>query len=338
VLFRMDDSQVVDESDSFFGEGNNGRDCIHQSPTYDYNLLNCFFQNDNQAYTANQYLTGLVTTTGIARYVTKFDFQLDFIGGLFYFTLVPLDTAEFSFSVQHSNCPSLDNQESDPNGCLVLLFYSVSDPVTLVSSNSTISVPFSNYSGSAFIGFETWSVETSGQTCFYLECYYTSTYSTIRLETPPYTLISASDLALQTQVSFSIETTLNWTIQSMQGVLEEVNRANQNISDLRQRLAEIDFNITGLFPFQNFTGMRNQLQSVINQIGEPPTPSSQTCSGGAWSSAECWFENFSGVLIIIGIGIACLLLGYLVCVKGGIKEKVFGKKAQPPQMAVYNAD
>lgn len=61
--------QVVDESDAFFGEANNGRDCIRKSDHYDYDLLSCFYQNDQKGYTAAQYLTGLVQTSGIARSV-----------------------------------------------------------------------------------------------------------------------------------------------------------------------------------------------------------------------------------------------------------------------------
>ena len=94
--------KIVDESDAFFGVGNNGRDCIRKSDDYDYDLLyfsspsylpssppflrpsipppprlrpplrvyrSCFYQNNQKAYTADQYLTGVVSTSGIARSV-----------------------------------------------------------------------------------------------------------------------------------------------------------------------------------------------------------------------------------------------------------------------------
>lgn len=60
MLFHLEGNTIVDESDAFFGPGNNGRNCIQKSLNYEYSLVDCFYQNNQKAYTAPQYLEGTV--------------------------------------------------------------------------------------------------------------------------------------------------------------------------------------------------------------------------------------------------------------------------------------
>jgi hypothetical protein len=68
VLFNIDGTSIVDESDNFFGEGNNGRDCIRKSDTYPFDLTSCFFQNNQQYYTADEYLKGTLLSLYFMHY------------------------------------------------------------------------------------------------------------------------------------------------------------------------------------------------------------------------------------------------------------------------------
>jgi hypothetical protein len=335
--------------------GNNGRDCIQQASRYDYNLLNCFFQNDNLLYSPNQYLTGVVTTTGISRYNNKFDFLLQ-AGPPFpdiTFTLTPKYNADFSYAIQMDGnvCPQVLHQVSLTSGCLVTLYYRGSQTVTFYptasSSNNPITASFiSNSTQNVSIPLDTWSVSVAGRDCFILSCQFTIEFSIVKLTTPNVEIISAADRALQTQVQFSIDKTIAQTVAEMDNVIQTVSVLNANISILREQLAALDFNVSKLYPYENFTQMRADLDALINRIptstdNSESSPSTRNCDG-PWNSVSCWFQDFASTLITIAIVAGVVLLGYIIFVKMGLAKKIFGKKkktetkAEP--MTEYRAD
>lgn len=136
VLFKLSGTEVIDESDNFFGTGNNGRDCIRRSANYPYKLDTCLFQNHQTSYSTVQYLTGKPSpssglpvvpgfhwfplielivfkggakTSGIARFTDKFFLafnQTDNNGEKQYsFTLTPKPDVDFNFYVKYVRPP-----------------------------------------------------------------------------------------------------------------------------------------------------------------------------------------------------------------------------------------
>jgi len=358
VLFYLDTDGVIDESDSFFGEGNNGRNCIQLAPSYDYNLLNCFFQNDNTLYTPSQYVTGIVVTTGIARYNDKFDFTL--VAGVpnetISFSLVPNQYSDFSYSVEMDGnlCPQFLNQQTYTSGCIISLYYAGTEQIEIAPTSTTDASIITTFpvpeARNFSIGIDTWTVSAGNKECFILQCQYSVTFNVVKLTTPNVQLISASDLALQTTMQLSIGVTLKNTIDSMNNVMEQVSQANKNLSALQQTLDALNFNVSQLYPYQNFTTMRNQLNALIDSLGSPSSDNSapaQNCDG-PWNSVQCWFQSFASVLIYIAICVAIVIIGYVVCIRMGVAKKLFGKLKKPSssdvdagtttQLSEYRAD
>jgi len=149
VLFYMDSTTVIDESDAMFGQGNNGRDCIQKSTQYDYDLLNCYFQNDSPSYLPDIYFSGALTTSGISRYNHKFDFAMNTDDG-FEFTLTPKKDSDFSYYIEMDGnlCPVVLDQVTRTSGCTIKLQYmNPAKTVSLVpdsSSATTINAKFPN--------------------------------------------------------------------------------------------------------------------------------------------------------------------------------------------------
>jgi len=313
--------------------------------------LNCYFSNNNQYYTSNQYLTGSVVTTGIARYNNKFDFTLYQNGDNYTFSLIPKATATFSFSVvmDGSFCPKLVTQNAFTSGCSVTLFYAGTEPVTLVGSKYTTPLPvvFTHYSSTMDIQFDTWNVYASTKSCFILDCAFTDEWSTVQLITPNVQIVTAADKSLEAQVDYSVGNVVAGVIQQMNGVLDQLNQANANISALKKQLSTLNFNVTYI-QYQNFSAMRAEVQSLIDAIPSDNStdsdtgPSGSSCGGGVWGSAVCWFQEFASTLITVAICVGVAIVCYVVCFRMGVAKKLFsfqkGGGKKNVAMSEYNAD
>eukprot|EP01124_Arcella_intermedia_P035910 TRINITY_DN9272_c0_g1_i2.p1 TRINITY_DN9272_c0_g1~~TRINITY_DN9272_c0_g1_i2.p1 ORF type:complete len:1006 (-),score=213.10 TRINITY_DN9272_c0_g1_i2:64-3081(-) len=349
VLFYIDpvNDMVTDAADSFFGIGNNGRDCIHRY-NFQSNLFNCYYQNDNalETYPSSAYRTGSLPTTGIAKYVSKFYFTLDITPtGLYQFTLSPKPDADFSYSIEMNGnvCPRLVSQTAKTSGCSVSLQFTRTDTqVQMVGAKGTkINVSFNNTMATVGLSFDTWTVKAGTKQCYILSCSFTSQFSTVKLDTPNVQLVTAADLALNTKVALSISDTIKTTVDTMNSAVTELDALNQNLTQIKKDIASLDFNVSKIFPYQDFTKMREQVYALIDQVPVNNATSSSTSScTSPWSSASCFFEDFASTLVTVAL---CLVVGGLLLL-GAKKAGVFkGKKhnkskSQSPQAEVQHAD
>jgi hypothetical protein len=340
----MDDYLVIDESDSMFGAGNNGRDCIQQSDRYEYNLLNCFFQNHSPSYFPNLYLSGTVTTSGISRYNDKFDFSLSLDQDI-TFSLTPKPDVDFSYYIQTDGyvCPKLLKHITKTSGCDITLFYG--DPTKFVALSSTshplITAQFQSNSTKDFmLGIGTWSVKVDSRECFILDCRYTIEFNLVQVTTPNVEIIPAADKLLVAKVYYSSEQTLASTVSDMEAVIRQVNEASANITLLKQQLNDLKFNMVELYPYENFTEMRNDVRELIDNIPIHTEQQGTKNCDGPWNSVACWFEDFLSALIGIAIFVVVIVVGYCVCVKLGVADKLFGKEESDDAdyVAEYRAD
>jgi hypothetical protein len=337
------DSTVIDESNNFFGEGNNGRDCIHKSTNYNFDLTNCLHTEDGLRYDANNYFLGLQKTTGVARFIDKYHFVFSTtnIAGQdkYTFTLSPKDEADFRFYIESDGtvCPKLVNRESSTDKCTFTFIYYGSSAVSVVNTLppvKTQSVIFDNNNMA--------NVTTSGglhrliigtaQECLLINCKFTLTFSVVELEPPQYDLIQASDLALQTQIFLTFDESVNGTLQQLASASKISKEIADNITLLQKRLDEIDFNSTELYPYENFTEVRAEVDRLIDAIS-PIQPDYSfdfsDCETGIFGSVGCFFSNLFSTIITILIIVAIFVGLYIVCFKLGVAKiltkKVFGK-------------
>jgi len=333
VLFYLNGDNVIDESDSFYGEGNNGRDCIHYETEYQYDLTDCYFQNDQTSYFASQYLAGSVITTGISRFNNKFIFSLSNQLGTYHlgngvvapeyqFSLVPNPDADFSFSVSPDGviCPQLLDTSSTISGCQYQLSYIGTEAIVFngnpVSFNSGVSpvlnVPYD--SGSQTIG-----VTANGKVCFLLQCDYggTAQTSTVEVVPPTFQVVAASDLALKSSVGGVVDATLNYSLTTMYGVEENLALANKNLSKIITALKSLDFNVTKLVPYQDFSELRAQIDQLIGNLQPAGT---MQCSEGVFTSIECFGSNILNAIIVVVVVVVILIILYVVCFKFGLAK------------------
>jgi len=344
VIFYMDDKLVIDESDSMFGAGNNGRDCIQKSDRYDYNLLNCFFQNHSPSYFPNIYLSGTVTTTGISRFNDKFDFSVS-VNQDITFSLTPKADADFAYYIQTDGyvCPKLLNQITKTSGCQITLFYANPNKFVTLSSSSQdiITTKFQSNSTMNFdIDIGTWNVDVEDTVCFILDCRYTIEFNVVQVTTPDVEIISAADKNLVATVYYSSEQTLASTVSDMEAVIRRVDDTNSRIANITAQLDSLEFDMTKLYPYKNFTDLRNDARKLIDNIPIHKEPVETENCDGPWNSVACWFEDFLSALIGIGIFVVIILVVYCICVKMGVAENLIGQKESddPNYVAEYRGD
>jgi len=338
VLFYINpnDSTVIDEANNFFGEGNNGRDCIHKSSNYSFDLTTCLYQNDLLRYNADNYFLGLQTTSGVARFIDKyqFSFKTDVQGTqtTYSFSLVALAEDDYRFYIQSDGtvCPKLVNQESSTDSCTFTFQYYGTNTVTFANkpvifdSQNTAVVTTSP-------GLQTLSIGQS-QDCMLINCKFTQSYSVVQLEPPPYTLIQASDLALQTQIYYTFDQTVNGTLQQLADAASKSQSIYDQNQVLQDQLANISFGYSLLQQYQNFSDLRAQVDSYISAIS-PAQPNYSfdfsDCGTGVFGSLGCFFSNLFSTIITILIVAAVFVGLYIVCFKLGvakiITKKVLGK-------------
>jgi len=334
VLFLMNGSTVIDESNDFYGASNNGRDCIIKAQRYEYDLTACIFQNDLVGYNGNDYYQGLVQTSGIARYVDKFSFSLrSSSGNTPIFALIPLADADFDFYIDSDGtiCPSLANYDSDYSGCTFTFVFTgtgtplfAGEPLLFDSQQSaTITTGF---------GLFHLTIGNPPRDCMLLNCMFSAEYSTITLDPPPYTLISASDLALQTKIYNAIDQNMNGTLTTLRGIVGVGYSLGDSYKNLSKQLAALNFNTTKI-QYQDFTALRAQVDALINNISSDPVDNwdldGSGCSG-IFGGITCFFQSLANTIVTIIIVVVCVCVGYIVCFKLGlakiITKKLFGSK------------
>jgi len=155
----------------------------------------------------------------------------------------------------------------------------------------------------------------------YFFCHQTATVSTVTLDFPDVEIISQSDLALQTKIDLSISKTINDTITKMRATQQSAGEIIDNIEQLREELAAIDFNVSGLIPFQNFTDLRKDVDDLINSLGDDTSPEDKCM--GPWNSVVCWFEDFASTLIIVAVVLVVVIIGFIIYKK---RKSIFPKR------------
>jgi hypothetical protein len=247
------------------------------------------------------------------------------------FTLTPKFTADFSYSIEldEMDCPRLLNQNSYPSECQITLSYRNTAPVQAIPSNSssflTIDVTFLNNTAQFRIGLSDWIIRANGIDCFILYCQQTLSVSTVLLKIPNVQIISAADLALESQISDYMNNILEERISKMTYIQNTVETVITDIENLKANLSRIDFNVSAKYTYSDFTKLRAEVDDLIEGITAEPPQDSRECDG-PWNNVVCWLKDFSGVLIAIAVVIVVIVAGYLIFTKTGAKKICAGKE------------
>jgi len=336
VLFMVNqkDLTVIDESNYFFGEGNNGRDCIRKSANYSYDLTTCLYQNDLLKVNADNYFLGLIKTSGISRYVDKYTFSFTTanVGGVdqYSFTLIPKDDADFRFYIDSdgSVCPKLLKKEATTSSCTFTFSYFGTDKVTFANN----AVTFTNKQAQVTtpLGLHHLTIGT-GIDCMIVNCRYSLQQSVVELEPPKYDLIQATDLALETKIYYTFDKTVNGTLNRLDGAVTETQKIAEENKSLQDQLQTLNFSVHLTYKYENFSEMRKQVDEIINNISpkDPQGLSLDECGLGVFGSITCFFSNMASTIVTILIIVAVFAGIYIVCFKMGVAKnltkKVMGK-------------
>jgi len=145
----------------------------------------------------------------------------------------------------------------------------------------------------------------------------------VQVSTQTVQLVSAADKALAGQVSFAVDQTINSTLSSMTEVQQNVAQSQQNLSTIIATLGTINFNVTQIVPYSDFSALRAQVDSMISNLQPQGT---EACATGVFGSVGCWFQDAVSTLIVIAIVAAVVVGLYCVCFKFGLAKKLFGCK------------
>jgi len=338
VLFHRNEYSIVDASDSFYGVSNNGRDCIRKADNYDYDLTACFFQNDEQQYSADQYFNGQIKTTGIARYTDKFNFNVKLWEGqstvTYNFTLKPKTDSDFSYTIQYqgSICPKLIMSDSSTSGCSYSFYYSGGSMVTFGPRNtSAIALNFNTPSHIvnqtvSFGGSSSLSnfLFVDGVNCLLLQCAFSSGNSQSYVEVSPkkIDIVSAADKALNGSVNYVVQSSTSDTIAQLQNISSYVSASQVKVAEIVNQLGQFDFNTSRIVPYEDFSDLRAKVDGLVDSLSPA---GSRACASGVFGAAGCWFEDLISALVVIAI-VAGIGIGvYCVCFKFGLIGKLCGK-------------
>jgi len=313
---------------TFFGEGNNGRDCIQvplggfSTVQFDHDLTNCFFQNDKVGYDIGQYLNGMIRTSGIARFVDKFTvlFNQATIGGLpsYTFQLTPKPTADFRFYIaqQPSICPTVVGRPVvSASGCRVTFFYTGNQTVTFGGTTLT----FSNSSAVGFVNTAStpYVLTAGGTSCLSINCQQTVNSTYVLLQTPSFSVISQDDLNLAA-ATLPLDTIMNNSLDLLNAIEQNATDSEAKINQILGLLASIDYNVSELFPYQNWTNLRNQVDGVVSNIN------AKYCNS-PFDSIQCWLKSSASIIvagIVIGIVVVVIVI---ILVKTGYAKRLKNK-------------
>eukprot|EP01130_Rhizamoeba_saxonica_P018995 TRINITY_DN9717_c0_g1_i1.p1 TRINITY_DN9717_c0_g1~~TRINITY_DN9717_c0_g1_i1.p1 ORF type:complete len:946 (-),score=206.97 TRINITY_DN9717_c0_g1_i1:43-2880(-) len=317
VLFKIDPDIIIDDSDNFFGPGNNGRNCIQQSDQYEYDIFGCFFENDKVGYSNNAYLNGDITTTGIARLANKFDLLFytageavqskivnseQVVGKDYVIQATPKQYTDFNFYIEYGGddiCPYIYDKSYDSNGCSYSLLFFGEKNVILNGEIITLT------NGIGLVGpVEYGSVQTiyvDETECLIVRCQQTSFSSSIIVEIPWIEIISEDEL--NSQAALRLSENLENNLEVLSNLQGELDVLKNNITSIMQALSEIDFNITAKNPFEDFSSLRDNvayLYSVLqNETDYEPPEIEDECTSGPFASVQCFLNDFLGTLITV---------------------------------------
>jgi len=167
----------------------------------------------------------------------------------------------------------------------------------------------------------------SGKDCMLINCKLTLNQSVAELEPPKYDLILASDLALDTQIYYVFDKTVNGTLQSLTNAATVTQQLYQENLQLIDQLSQLNYSVQLAYQYQNFSDMRKAVDEIINNISpvDPQGLSFDGCGLGVFGSISCFFSNIGSTIVTILI-IAAILVGiYIVCFKLGIAKKLTSK-------------
>jgi len=268
---------------------------------------------------------GLITTSGIARFVDKFYLTLSPMSvtafGQQYpsysFSLVPRNTSDFDFYVVQdvTICPTIISRSVDDSGnsCVFNFQYSGNSSVTLGG------VPITFIGGAAFgVIVDTSSTPyqlVAGTTqCLAVNCLQTINSTYVVLQTPSFSVISQDDLNIDAATG-ALDDLVNSSLQTLNEISANATAAQAKIDQILNLLSTINFNMSELFPYQDFTSLRDQLDGVVDQIG-------QNYCQGPFDSVICWFKSTAS--IIIASVVAAIIVGIIcfVLYKKGIAQKL----------------
>jgi hypothetical protein len=254
------------------------------------------------------------------------------MGTVYTFSLKAKPDSDFSFSVDSDGkiCPILQSSSSSVAGCQYQFAYSGVYNLTFGDINKTndiISIPIRSdgLSDVILVKFTDSSklvrtVYAGGKSCMTLKCVYggNADTSTVAVDKPQVSIVSADDKALNAKVT-NIVDTLNGTISSMQTVQDQVAASNIRLALIIGNLSTLNFNITKLVPYEDFTALRAQIDQMINNL----QPSgSQDCSAGVFGSAACFGRDILNTILVLAVIGILVLGGYVVCFKLGLAQKL----------------
>jgi len=317
VLFYMDNDVVIDASDSFYGEGNNGRDCIRQKTDYEEYIVNCNFQNNEKSYFPIDYLLGETRTNGIARYVNKFNFTIEKNADRYTVTLKPKDEADFDFYIEFEGnvCPKIISRNISFTGCVFQLEYTGvssvlfgANPVLFTGSQANVSVAFGNY-----------EIKSGTKNCLVVACSYDKDVTSIKLTTPDFQLISAN--ALNTAGKIQLVQDFNRTKTSIDTIQTQLINSIIQIQEYSELIAKINFTqVLTDNPFKNFSLLRAEVDALVDKMNsknktDAVVHESNCARTGPFGNILCFFDRAASTLIVIGIVILAVAIIYVVIVK-----------------------
>jgi len=150
-----------------------------------------------------------------------------------------------------------------------------------------------------------------------LQCRYggNTETSVVSVTTPNVQIVTADDLNLESKVNFAVDGTVQSTLDSMANLQVQVFLAQQNLSAIAAALSLLDFNVTALVPYQNFTALRKQVADKVAALGAGSSSGSD-CSSGPFGSAGCWIDSALSIIVTIIVVAVIAVAVYFVCVKG----------------------
>jgi len=337
VLLKIEDNKVLDASDSFFGEANNGRDCIRQMDNYSEAIIECNFQNNEVSYNPFDYIRGDIRSTGIARYNHKFNFTIVKAGDQYTVTLKPKASASFDFYVEFGGniCPKIVSKDVTLSGCKFVLFYSGTSNILF----GTSTVTFANYTSNVTVPYGSYQIKSDGKGCLAVSCDRKTEVTSIVLETPDFQVVSPSVLDLAGKVQ--IATNFNNTMNSLDAVKANIQDAIDKLGQYADLIAQINFTkVVTDNPFKNFSQLRKDVDDLLEKLNSTThqVPVVPKCSG-VFGSVGCFFENALSTLIIVAVAIGAGIIIYFIAVKTKCHKKIskkFKKKKKDNKVELMN--
>jgi len=273
-------------------------------------------------YDINQFLAGMIRTSGIARFVDKFDMQLTElpINGYdsYLFTLKPKSSADFRFYVvQHPDvCPSITRRAVGEQVCSFDFFFTGTGVVAFGGQVLTFTNSYF-FNATVDTSDDPYNLSVNGQGCLSINCRQTVNSTYMLLETPSFSVVSQDDMNLAT-VTYSLDTLMANSLETLSEIEANATQAKANIDQIMTLLATIDFNVSKLFPYEDFTNLRASVDQTVAKVG------TDYCSG-PFDSIQCWLKSSASILIACAVIVVVGAIVTFICVKTGYAKKLKAK-------------